>query len=179
MTGPQGPKGYTGAPGVPGRPGPQGDKGPKGDKGDPGAPVTITVDNVKYTQSNGNITLPGYQTASQVSTAINNATANMVTTDTAQTISGAKTFSYRNGIKLKNPNLFIDEANIYLANLKKSTPNGIGKMGLFINTNSGGHGTGGIAILTSLGDNAQGRPIDSISLVPYIVPSIPSTEASP
>ena len=103
----------------------------------------------------------------------------MVTTDTAQTISGAKTFSYSNGIKLKNSNLFLDEANIYLANLKKSTPNGISKRGLFISTNSGGHGTGGIAILTNLSDNAQSRPIGSISLVPYIVPSIPSTEASP
>ena len=260
MTGPQGPRGYTGAPGAQGPQGPSGERGPKGDKGETGAPVTITVDNVKYTQSNGNITLPdyphdgvwgsiegniesqadlqealnakedvisatntvpyefvsnkptigdatltvqkngvtldtftanatdnksinitvptntneldngaGYQTASQVSTAINNATANMVTTDTAQTISGAKTFSYRNGIKLKNSNLFIDEADIYLANLR-STSNKIGKMGLFINTNSGGHGTGGIAILTSLGDNEQGRPIDSISLVPYIAP---------
>lgn len=256
MTGPQGPRGYTGAPGTPGQAGPKGEKGPKGDKGDKGDPVTITVDNVKYTQSNGNITLPdyphdgvwgsiegniesqadlqealnakedvisatntvpyefvsnkptigdatltiqkngetldtftanattdksinitvptntneldngaGYQTASQVSTAINNATANMVTTDTAQTISGAKTFSSSNGIKLKNSNLFIDEADIYL-----------GKMGLFINTNSDGHGTGGIAILATLGDPEQGRPIDSISLVPYIAPI---TGASP
>ena len=95
----------------------------------------------------------------------------MVTTNTAQTISGAKTFSNSNGIKLKNSNLFIDEADIYLAN-----SNEIDKMGLFINTNSGGHGTGGIAILTSLGDSAQGRPIDSISLVPYIAPI---TGASP
>ena len=63
MTGPQGPRGYTGAPGTPGTNGPQGPtgpQGPKGDKGDVGAPVTITVDNVKYTQSNGNITLPDY-----------------------------------------------------------------------------------------------------------------------
>ena len=63
LTGPQGPRGYTGAPGTPGQPGPQGEKGaqgPKGDKGDAGAPVTITVDNVKYTQVNGNITLPDY-----------------------------------------------------------------------------------------------------------------------
>ena len=36
MTGPQGPRGYTGAPGTPGQAGPQGDKGPKGDKGDTG-----------------------------------------------------------------------------------------------------------------------------------------------
>ena len=266
MTGPQGPRGYTGAPGPQGPQGPSGERGPKGDKGETGAPVTITVDNVKYTQSNGNITLPdyphdgvwgsiegniesqadlqealnakedvisatntvpyefvsnkptignatltiqkngatldtftanatdnksinitvptntneldngaGYQTASQVSTAINNATANMVTTNTAQTISGAKTFSYRNGIKLKNSNLFIDEADIYLADLR-STSNEIGKRGLFINTNSAGHGTGGIAILTSIGDPGQGRPIDSISLVPYITPL---TGASP
>ena len=90
LTGPQGPRGYTGAPGTPGQAGPRGDKGdpgpqgpkgetgatgpkgdtgpigpqgiqgPKGDKGETGAPVTITVDNVKYTQSNGNITLPDY-----------------------------------------------------------------------------------------------------------------------
>lgn len=84
MTGPQGPRGYTGAPGTPGAPGPVGEKGPKGDKGDPGpqgpqgeqgpegpmgpkgdtgatgGPVTITVDDVKYTQVNGNITLPDY-----------------------------------------------------------------------------------------------------------------------
>ena len=99
----------------------------------------------------------------------------MVTTNTAQKISGDKTFSSRNGIKLKNSNLFIDEADIYLADLRP-TSNEKGKMGLFINTNSGGHGTGGIAILTSLGDNAQGRPIDSISLVPYIAPI---TGASP
>ena len=266
MTGPQGPRGYTGAPGAQGPQGPSGERGPKGDKGETGAPVTITVDNVKYTQSNGNITLPdyphdgvwgsiegniesqadlqealnakedvisatntvpyefvsnkptignatltikkngatldtftanatanksinitvptntneldngaGYQTASQVSTAINNATTNMVTADTAQTISGAKTFSNSNGIKLKNSNLFIDEANIYLADLRK-TSNEKGKRGLFINTNSGGNGTGGIAILTSLGDTEQGRPIDSISLVPYIAPI---TGASP
>lgn len=66
----------------------------------------------------------------------------MVTTNTAQTISGAKTFSSSNGIKLKNSKLFIDEADIYLGYLKSTD-------GLFINTTSAGHGTGGIAILAS------------------------------
>ncbi len=67
--GPQGPRGLTGnigPRGSQGERGPQGPRGangpqgPKGDKGDAGGPVTITVDNVKYTQSNGNITLPDY-----------------------------------------------------------------------------------------------------------------------
>ena len=57
LKGPKGDKGDTGAQGPQG---PQGIQGPKGDKGETGAPVTITVDNVKYTQSNGNITLPDY-----------------------------------------------------------------------------------------------------------------------
>ena len=67
--GPQGPRGLTGDIGPRGSQGERGAQGPrgatgargeKGDKGDAGAPVTITVDNVKYTQSNGNITLPDY-----------------------------------------------------------------------------------------------------------------------
>ena len=67
--GPQGPRGLTGdigprgSQGERGAQGPRGATGPrgeKGDKGDAGGPVTITVDNVKYTQSNGNITLPDY-----------------------------------------------------------------------------------------------------------------------
>ena len=56
----KGPKGDIGPIGPQGPQGPQGIQGPKGDKGETGAPVTITVDNVKYTQSNGNITLPDY-----------------------------------------------------------------------------------------------------------------------
>lgn len=67
--GPQGPRGLTGDIGPRGSQGERGAQGPrgatgargeKGDKGDAGAPVTITVDGVKYTQSNGNITLPDY-----------------------------------------------------------------------------------------------------------------------
>ena len=67
--GPQGPRGFTGdigprgSQGERGAQGPRGAtgaQGPKGDKGDVGSPVTITVDNVKYTQVNGNITLPDY-----------------------------------------------------------------------------------------------------------------------
>ena len=67
--GPQGPRGLTGNIGPRGSQGERGPQGPrgatgakgeKGDKGDAGGPVTITVDNVKYTQSNGNITLPDY-----------------------------------------------------------------------------------------------------------------------
>lgn len=67
--GPQGPRGLTGDIGPRGSQGERGPQGPrgatgargeKGDKGDAGGPVTITVDNVKYTQSNGNITLPDY-----------------------------------------------------------------------------------------------------------------------
>ena len=67
--GPQGPRGFTGDIGPRGSQGERGAQGPrgatgargeKGDKGDAGAPVTITVDGVKYTQSNGNITLPDY-----------------------------------------------------------------------------------------------------------------------
>ena len=48
----------------------------------------------------------------------------MVTTDTAQTISGAKTFSDSNGIKLKNSEMHVDTADIYLADLG-NTSNGI------------------------------------------------------
>ena len=67
--GPQGPRGLTGDIGPRGSQGERGSQGPrgatgpkgeKGDKGDAGGPVTITVDGVKYTQSNGNITLPDY-----------------------------------------------------------------------------------------------------------------------
>ena len=129
--------------------------------------INITVPTNTNELDNG----AGYQTASQVSTAINNATTNMVTIDTAQTISGAKTFSDSNGIKFKNSDLFIDEADIYLADLG-STSNETDKRGLVINTNSsGGYGTGGIAILTSPGDNVQGLSLDGISLVPYIAQS--------
>ena len=147
--GPQGPQGPMGPQGPEGPQGPQGPQGPMGPQGPEGPQGPVGPQGPKGD--------PGI------------APENVVTTDTAQTISGAKTFSYRNGIKLKNSNLFIDEADIYLANLR-STSNEKSKMGLFINTTSGGHGTGGIAILASLGDNAQGRPIDSISLAPYIAP---------
>ena len=67
--GPQGPRGFTGNIGPRGPQGERGSQGPrgatgargeKGDKGDAGGPVTITVDDVKYTQVNGNITLPDY-----------------------------------------------------------------------------------------------------------------------
>ena len=60
LTGDIGPRGSQGERGAQGPRGATGAKGEKGDKGDAGAPVTITVDNVKYTQSNGNITLPDY-----------------------------------------------------------------------------------------------------------------------
>ena len=57
IQGPQGPKGD------PGEQGPQGERGPQGYqgvKGEPGAPVMITVNGTKHTQSDGNITLPDY-----------------------------------------------------------------------------------------------------------------------
>ena len=60
LTGDIGPRGSQGERGAQGPRGATGAKGEKGDKGDAGGPVTITVDNVKYTQSNGNITLPDY-----------------------------------------------------------------------------------------------------------------------
>ena len=60
LTGDIGPRGSQGERGVQGPRGATGARGEKGDKGDAGAPVTITVDNVKYTQVNGNITLPDY-----------------------------------------------------------------------------------------------------------------------
>ena len=82
--------------------------------------INITVPTNTNELDNG----AGYQDASEVSTAINNATANMVTTNTAQTISGAKTFSDSNGIKFKNSNIYVDTADIYLADLG-DTSNGI------------------------------------------------------
>lgn len=95
-TGPQGPKGDTGATGATGATGPQ------GPKGDTGAPVTITVNNQTYTQSEGNITLPDYPAdvawgnitgtlSSQ--TDLKNALDSKVTLDTAQTIIGQKSFA--------------------------------------------------------------------------------------
>ena len=60
LTGDIGPKGSQGERGAQGPRGATGAQGPKGDKGDAGSPVTITVDSVKYTQVNGNITLPDY-----------------------------------------------------------------------------------------------------------------------
>ena len=56
----QGPQGETGATGATGEQGPQGIQGIQGPKGDAGDPVTITVNNTTYTQSQGNITLPDY-----------------------------------------------------------------------------------------------------------------------
>lgn len=58
----QGPQGETGATGATGEQGPQGIQGVQGPKGDTGDPVTITVNNTTYTQSQGNITLPDYPT---------------------------------------------------------------------------------------------------------------------
>ena len=60
LTGDIGPRGTQGERGAQGPRGATGPKGEKGDKGDAGGPVTITLDNVKYTQVNGNITLPDY-----------------------------------------------------------------------------------------------------------------------
>ena len=60
--GPQGPIGPQGATGPKGDKGDTGATGPQGPKGDTGDPVTITVNNQTYTQSEGNITLPNYPT---------------------------------------------------------------------------------------------------------------------
>lgn len=61
----------------------------------------------------------GYQTASDVSTAISTATTNMVTTNTAQTISGYKTFTNNSGIKLENSsNGDINTATLSLGQLQ-------------------------------------------------------------
>ena len=136
--GQQGPQGKKGDTGERGPEGIQGPIGPQGPKGDPGDPASVKVNGNTYNRdASGLITLPNYptttgeltndadyQNASQVSTAINNATANMVTTDTAQTISGAKTFNYSNGIKFKNSSIYVDTADIYLADLG-NTSNGI------------------------------------------------------
>ena len=142
--------------------------------------INITVPTNTNELDNG----AGYQTASQVSTAINNATDNMVTTDTAQTISGAKTFSDSNGIKLKNSEMYVDTADIYLADLG-DTSNGIDtwfNRGLVIHakhdsTNSANTNIGGIAILASAGESVFG-PVTThgvaeygVSLVPYIAPN--------
>ena len=56
-TGPQGPQGNTGATGATG---PQGPRGVQGTPGKDGLTTSITVNDTKYTQSNGNITLPDY-----------------------------------------------------------------------------------------------------------------------
>ena len=85
IKGPQGATGATGAQGPQGEQGPKGDTGatgatgPQGPKGDTGDPVTITVNDQTYTQSEGNITLPDYPNIS-----------NMVTTNTPQTLSTYK-----------------------------------------------------------------------------------------
>ena len=78
--GPQGPQGIQGIQGEQGIQGIQGETGPKGDTGDP---VTITINDVTYTSSQGNITLPAYPVVPP----------NFVTTNTAQDMSDAtKTF---------------------------------------------------------------------------------------
>ena len=94
-TGPIGPKGNTGATGPQGPRGPIGPKGEKGDagkNGKDGLTTAISLNGSTYTQSSGTITLP-----------------NLVTTDTAQTISAVKTFastikgsSSSNGLYLVN-----------------------------------------------------------------------------
>ena len=72
-TGPQGIQGATGPQG------PQGEIGPTGPKGDP---VTITVNNTTYTQSEGNITLPDYPDTSEFLKARDrNKTVSIMTTD--------------------------------------------------------------------------------------------------
>lgn len=136
--------------------------------------INITVPTNTNELDNG----AGYQNASEVSTAINTATANMVTTDTAQTISGAKTFSNSNGIKLENSDLYVNEANIYLA----KDPNEVNKKaGLYIYAKDAGgnydQGTGGIAIITSPENGIPPKPGMTptiqygMSLVPYIDPN--------
>lgn len=65
LTGPQGPKGDTGLQGVQGLKGDKGDTGatgPQGPKGSDGLTTSVTVNSIKYTHSNGNITLPNYPT---------------------------------------------------------------------------------------------------------------------
>ena len=56
-TGPQGPKGDTGERGPEGLPGP---RGVQGTPGKDGLTTSVTVNGTKYTQSDGNITLPDY-----------------------------------------------------------------------------------------------------------------------
>lgn len=79
-TGPIGPQGPQGRPGEVGAQGPQGPRGPKGEDGET---VAVSVNGETYEQVEGLITLPDYPTDP----------SNMVTTDTAQTISGNKTFT--------------------------------------------------------------------------------------
>ena len=89
-TGPQGPEGIPGPAGVKGEQGPQGVQGeqgpigPQGPAGKDGLTTSITVNGSTYTQVDGDITLPDYPTVTD--------TTNFVTTDTAQTITGEKTF---------------------------------------------------------------------------------------
>ena len=70
---------------TPGPQGPQGEPGPQGPAGADGLTTSITVNGNTYTQVNGDITLPDYPSIPS--------TDNLVTTNTAQTISGNKTFS--------------------------------------------------------------------------------------
>ena len=60
IQGPQGPQGNTGATGATGPKGATGATGPQGPKGADGLTTSVTVNGTKYTQSNGNITLPNY-----------------------------------------------------------------------------------------------------------------------
>lgn len=67
--GPQGPQGEKGDKGDIGPQGPKGDTGLQGAKGADGLTTSVTVDSVKYTHSNGNITLPNYPTLSSLGAA--------------------------------------------------------------------------------------------------------------
>ena len=85
--GPEGPEGPIGPQGPRGEQGPKGDTGaigPQGPAGADGLTTSISVNGTTYTQVSGTITLPDYPTVP----------TNYVTTDTAQTITGIKTFTY-------------------------------------------------------------------------------------
>ena len=89
--GPQGPAGIPGPAGLPGEQGPEGPMGPQGPAGKDGLTTSISVNGSVYTQVDGKITLPDYPKAP----------TNYVTTDTAQTITGVKTFAH-------NPDSILD-----------------------------------------------------------------------
>lgn len=83
--GPQGPQGEKGDKGD------KGDTGPQGPKGEDGLTTSISVNGNTYTQVSGTITLPNYPTMP----------SNYVTIDTAQDITGTKTFVGSKKIRFK------------------------------------------------------------------------------